>query len=66
MRCELDSDDKGVRSCGPGGVLWAPSTRLMFAVFERRLFITLEFKTKQFFYININCFSRVMVQLFNS
>ncbi len=32
---QRDCFGQGVCSCGPGGVLWAPSTPLIFAVFER-------------------------------
>jgi hypothetical protein len=48
MRYALDCYGKGVCSCGPCGVLWAPSTPLMTAVFEWWLPTTPEFKLNSF------------------
>jgi hypothetical protein len=56
MRFELDCYDKGICLCGPGGVLWAPSTPLIFVFFEWWLPITPEFKLNSFFYNIICCF----------
>jgi hypothetical protein len=40
---------QGVSSCGPGGVIWAASTPLIFAVFEWWLTIKPESKLNSFF-----------------